>query len=238
MKQVQYVTIGDEYAKRLGYEELVGSMAVVDNVLKALVGVTVLSGHPAMIGKQVDIHKGDAILMQDEAPEKFYAVADFVNGTIYYSGDMDFTMKVSEYVGINQTQIFKDFKYIHELLDELHGTYPFKRRPSIFGYQETREPMNWVALPLDDESCEVTKKFRDTYISQKAAYEARAKRTVEIDAEKKAKVQSLTDSFKSQLTAHLADAPAMIDWNPDDAAADWVDAHEMPESDDDGLSAV
>lgn len=225
IKELQYVTIGDEYAKRLGYEELVGSMAIVDSVLKALVGVTVISGHSAMIGKQLDIHKGDALLLQEEAPEKLYAVADFINGKVYYSKDRDFVQKCTRYIGMNQTQVFNDFDYMHQLLDELHRRYMFKRVPTHFGYSETIEKMDWMAYSLDDETCEATKALRDTYASEKAMEERRITRTVEFDAESKAKQQSLTDSFKSQLTAHIEGPGVTINWNPDDEAADYLDSH-------------
>lgn len=245
IEQMQYVTIGDEYAKRLGYEDLVGSMAVVDSVLKALVGVMVVSGNQAMIGKQVDIHKADALLVQNEAPEKLYAVADFIKGIVYYSKNEDFVRKCARYIGMNQTQVFDNFHYVHELLDELHRRYMFKRAPNEHGYiRETVEKMNWMAYPLDDETCEVTKAFRDTYASQMMSAEERVKKNIEIEAESKKKVKSLTDSFKSQLTSHIEGPGVVIHWNPDDAAADYLDSHsdnsepfgDTYHSDDDGLT--
>lgn len=227
VKQLQYVTIGDEYAKRLDYEELVGAMAIVDNVLKALVGVTIISGKPDMIGKQVDIHKGDAILVQSDKAPKLYAVADFINGRVYYTENRYFADKASGYIGRNQTQIFSNFEHLHEVLDEVTSKYAFKRAPTDFGFRETVEPMNWLVYSLDDETCIATKSFRDTFNMQMAAEEARAKRTIEVSAEKKAKVSSLTEQLKSQLENQIqaVQSPETHGWNPDDGAADQLDSN-------------
>lgn len=62
----KWVTIGDAYAKKLGYEEAVGATGIIQDVMQALCGVLVLTGKQELVGQIIDIHKEDCVLDKSE----------------------------------------------------------------------------------------------------------------------------------------------------------------------------
>jgi hypothetical protein len=181
------VVIGDEYAKRLGYEELVGAMGIIDSVMSALCGVTVLAGNSEAIGKQVDIHIQDCIVSANEKEEVYAVVINISKGEILYSTNTDLVDYTRKCLYREEVREFRNIHNIHEIIDfcneHMKKTYEKK--------QMRNRDFDWIPYCLDDRNCEVARPYLETYEAEMAANE--------VDKEA---VSDLTASFLKQMQAH------------------------------------
>lgn len=79
------VKVGNEYAEKLGYTEIVGLMVAPGNALTALVEVQVVLGPAELIGKLYDIHKDDMEPIPEEREETYYFACDYDSEKVFYS---------------------------------------------------------------------------------------------------------------------------------------------------------
>lgn len=83
------VTVGNEYAERLGYTEIVGAMVAPGQQLEVLVEVQVVAGPKELIGKLFDIHKNDMEPIPEEREEQYYFVCDYDTEQVFYTKDKE-----------------------------------------------------------------------------------------------------------------------------------------------------
>ena len=156
------VTIGDKYAYRLGYEDLVGSTGIVTDVLSVTSEVLILSSkNKENLFKQFTIHIDDCIVDKKEEDLHYFAV-DLSTGRIYFSKNKD----MIEYlwnIEFNEKQYSMadkpvDITEIVDLCDRL----PFlKRYKDTFGYE-------YVLCSLDEPLDNRAKVLRKLYEQHKA----------------------------------------------------------------------
>lgn len=190
-----YVVIGDEYAKRLGYEGLVGSMGIIDNVLNALCGITILSGRQEMVGKQVDIHIQDCILQDMGGENQYGVVINLSTGQILYSNNIELVEHTQDYLtGRFQIRKFENIRHIHEVLDFCIKEMP--RTAKIHNFE-------WICFCLDDESCEETKVYRDTFEADKTLQGYKQEAFQQEDSKQKKPNNALTNILKLQMETQV-----------------------------------
>lgn len=188
------VIIGDEFAKVLGYEELVGSMGIIDNVLSALCGVVILSGNTEFIGKQVDIHINDCVI-QEEEKKDYYVILSMDTGIIFYSENEEFIEFVHKrWINTGQsTHKFEDVHHIHQAIDfcekELAETTKRKR--------ERNPNFDWIALCLDDSQHNDAIYYRKRYEEKKES--ERRKKEAFQESKSTTKESMLVQSLRRQM---------------------------------------
>jgi len=147
-----FITIQEKYARLLGYEHLVGSMAIIHDVMTALCEVSILVGPSEWVGKSTDIHVEDAEIQYDpeRSSDSWYLIIDKTEKEAFYSKNRHLA------------------SFTHHIL--------MKRRHSVFGvqipditsfYSRYMESGDYLVYCLDDPSCERVKAFRDTYEAEK-----------------------------------------------------------------------
>jgi hypothetical protein len=179
------VVVGDSYAKVLGYENSVGAMGIIDNVMSAMCGVFMLTGDS--VGKQVDIHLQDCIVQSEEG-KRYSAVVNFRTGNIYYTENRELLDYTSMCIGRSHSREFHDVSYMHEVLDFCEKEYA--------KHQEERG-YDWIIHCLDDRDDEESRKYLETYEAEKACEASEQ----EAFQESKLKQMQLTASLLQQMNA-------------------------------------
>jgi hypothetical protein len=199
-----YVVVGDEYAKRLGYEELVGQMGVVDSVLSALCGVTIMSGDATTFGKQLDIHIHDCIPSKAEEEEErpYYSVIiDLYTGHIYYSTNRELVQYTKKCLWHRHD--VREVSNIREL-DEVH-TFCEKELGHILSKQQKSNPdFTWLMFCLDDRESEETRGYLETFEAEKACEQTEQEAFQESRSKKE--VVDLTAQLREQMQQKIAKA--------------------------------
>jgi hypothetical protein len=190
-----YVVIGDEYAKRMGYEEMVGSMGIIDSVLNALCGVTILTGNPGMIGKQLDVHIQDCILQEYGEKQPYDVVVDMTLGHILYTTNEEMFEFLQDYLqNRHEFRTFRNIHNIHEVLDM-----------AIENMSKTaaKREFEWICFCLDSPDSDVAGFFlnafeKDKHLKQK-----------ESEAFKKIANSSQVINLTAQLQQQMSKEPSM-----------------------------
>lgn len=187
----KYVTVGSEFAKQLGYESNVGALGIIDNVMNAMCGVSILTGDAEFIGKQVDIHIQDCIVESTKPSENLYhVIINMRAGNIYYSTNKELMMYTTQCIGHSMKREVHNIKDMSSIWDMVETDSTMQQ------YQDSYK-LNWMMFCLDDESCEKTKVYRDSYEADLADKQAKQEAFQEAtDALKKAK-QARMDEIKS-----------------------------------------
>ena len=191
LKESTAIIVGDEYAKVLGYEELVGAMGIIDDVMNAMCGIFILSGNKDYIGKKVDVHKADCLL-QVTKEESYHVLIEAHQGFILYTKDKDFLDYITHnQYSSNRNVKINNIKHVHEAIDfcEKDSTLIEFRN----GRQKYEKNFDWLPMDLDETTNPhpVAAGLQRNY-QQKVARDKERAETVKVN-------ESLTESFRSQL---------------------------------------
>jgi hypothetical protein len=190
------VVVGDEYAKVLGYEDSVGEMGIIYDVMSALCGVTLLTG--SSVGKQVDLHKQDCVI-QEEERKSYSVVVNFRTGNIYYTENRELLDYTAMCIGRNHSREFHDVPFVHEVLDFCEKNHSDKK--SSYGFE-------WITHCLDDRADEESRKYLETYEAEVACREAEE----EAFQESKLKQMELTASLLKQMKTQTKVDKVVEEW--------------------------
>jgi hypothetical protein len=185
-----YVIIGDGFAKVLGYESLVGSMGIIDNVMSAMCGVTILSGNTNYIGKQVDIHIQDCILTSQEKESNYSVVINIGKGHIFYSENKELVEYTRNCMPHSQVREFHNIAYMHQVLD-------FCIENVLLGKPDSQ----WFMFCLDDRANEVVRGYLETYEAEKACKVEKSEAFKKSEIASKKEITSLTAKLMAQHNA-------------------------------------
>jgi len=154
------IRIGQEYADRLGYTEAVGQMAVIDEVMQALVQVTIIDPHSPMFNKALDIHKEDCRIQPNVREQRIFAFAMRQYAAIYYSRNAETMTKFRDCMNRGGMHSLYPSSSIDEILEFLFegGIHPYQQTPEgirdVGSIGIMRIPLekqiDWIVVNLDD----------------------------------------------------------------------------------------
>ena len=187
----QYVTVGSGFASQLGYESVVGALGIIDNVMNAMCGVTILAGQSEFIGKQVDIHIQDCIVDVPQSKEdSYHVIINMRDGRVYYSADKDLALFTNSCLTFTQKREVFNIKDMSTIWDMIENDSTIQK------FTETNR-LDWIMVCLDDERSQEAKSFRDTFEAKQAENAAQQEAFDQVnEAFKKAK-QARMDEIKA-----------------------------------------
>lgn len=196
-----FATIDGEFAKVLGYENLVGGYCMISDVMDAICGVTILKANDtALVGSQHDIHKQDLKLQdyyEGEEDKKLYVFIDYRSYKIYFSKNEELILYVADVIFAKPVEYFPEIKEIHEIIDLLGKNHPgYSFHPVSLDHPDKRDTgvIEWVKSFERHKGAE--KKVEDILVNHKKAM----KDAGFGPSAKKTKVnRALTEQLKKQM---------------------------------------
>lgn len=188
-----FVTVGREFASLLGYEEVIGAMGIIDDVMNALCSITVVHGDPSFIGKQLDIHKKDCVPVKDIS-HNYGVIINKADGHVYYSDNLELVEFTERCLYRVDKKSMRNIKDIEEVVTFCAENYETTRANKDF---------QWLFICLDNEADELAKPFRETYEAELEA--KREEQEAFCRMTSKPEVSNLTKAFLKQMDTITAD---------------------------------
>lgn len=122
--QNEWITIGSHFADKMGYEDLVGATALVQEKRTAITQVAVMPHMASASFQVIDIHSEDVIYEEKKEEPRFCGIINLTSSHIYYTTNsrlQDFLKTEMRYQSLI---LFSNAKDIHQILSNISDEHP------------------------------------------------------------------------------------------------------------------
>lgn len=158
------ITVGAEYAAQMDYEAASGHDAVILNMEEAVSQIALLTSDTEEIGASYEIHNEDLLYTHHSPEHNYYAFLDMSTGHIYYTEDKGLYDFAPRFMSIRSAKFFKNFDYMHRILDQCNGTDAVNTVP----FSREKEILSCIVFCLDDENSKTTALVKNAYERHKS----------------------------------------------------------------------